>query len=82
MSYILTVSVFFFMRTFPLKDIVKCFRERGMNTFQLRPHCGEAGPVNHVVTGFMLAENISHGLLLRKVRISTTINSVAVVSPL
>lgn len=42
-------------------------RERGFNIFQLRPHCGEAGPVHHVVTGFMLAENISHGLLLRKV---------------
>ena len=42
-------------------------RERGFNTFVLRPHCGEAGPVHHLLTGFMLAENISHGLLLRKV---------------
>ncbi|XP_063222825.1 AMP deaminase 2 isoform X2 [Bacillus rossius redtenbacheri] len=42
-------------------------RERGLNTFVLRPHCGEAGPVQHLVCGFMLAENISHGLLLRKV---------------
>jgi len=42
-------------------------RERGYNTFTLRPHCGEAGPVHHLVTGFMLAENISHGLLLRKI---------------
>ncbi|XP_071807049.1 AMP deaminase 2-like isoform X2 [Asterias amurensis] len=41
-------------------------RERGFNTFVLRPHCGEAGPVHHLVTAFMLAENISHGLLLRK----------------
>ncbi|VVD04347.1 unnamed protein product [Leptidea sinapis] len=39
----------------------------GLNTFVLRPHCGEAGPVQHLVCGFMLAENISHGLLLRKV---------------
>uniref|UniRef100_A0A1B0CLS8 AMP deaminase n=2 Tax=Lutzomyia longipalpis TaxID=7200 RepID=A0A1B0CLS8_LUTLO len=31
------------------------------------PHCGEAGPVQHLVCGFMMAENISHGLLLRKV---------------
>ena len=44
-----------------------CFRERGMSTFVLRPHCGEAGPVHHLATGFMLSENISHGLLLRKV---------------
>ncbi|XP_074652092.1 AMP deaminase 2-like isoform X2 [Tubulanus polymorphus] len=42
-------------------------KERGMNLLNLRPHCGEAGPVHHLVTGFMVAENISHGLLLRKV---------------
>ncbi|XP_039434055.1 AMP deaminase 2 isoform X3 [Culex pipiens pallens] len=41
--------------------------ERGMNTFVLRPHCGEAGPVQHLVCGYLMAENISHGLLLRKV---------------
>lgn len=39
---------------------------RDLNTFVLRPHCGEAGPIQHLVCGFMLAENISHGLLLRK----------------
>ncbi|XP_048774179.2 AMP deaminase 2-like isoform X7 [Ostrea edulis] len=42
-------------------------RERGFPTFTLRPHCGEAGNVTHLVAGFMLAENISHGLVLRKV---------------
>ncbi|XP_071959128.1 AMP deaminase 2-like isoform X2 [Antedon mediterranea] len=41
-------------------------QERGLNQFVLRPHCGEAGPVHHLVSGFMVAENISHGLLLRK----------------
>ncbi|XP_076066304.1 AMP deaminase isoform X3 [Oratosquilla oratoria] len=40
--------------------------ERGLNTFVLRPHCGEAGPINHLVAGYLLSENISHGLLLRK----------------
>ena len=40
---------------------------KGMSTFTLRPHCGEAGPASHLVTSFILAENISHGLLLRKV---------------
>ncbi|KAG8132235.1 hypothetical protein E2320_010105, partial [Naja naja] len=39
---------------------------RGFHTFVLRPHCGEAGPIHHLVSGFMLSENISHGLLLRK----------------
>lgn len=41
-------------------------RDRGLSTLNLRPHCGEAGPIHHLLTGFMLAENISHGLLLRK----------------
>ncbi|XP_056280177.1 AMP deaminase 2 isoform X3 [Pseudoliparis swirei] len=41
-------------------------RQRGFDTFVLRPHCGEAGPIHHLVSGFMLSENISHGLLLRK----------------
>ena len=39
-----------------------------MNIFNLRPHCGEAGPAHHLVTAYLLADNISHGLLLRKVR--------------
>ncbi|XP_021362572.1 AMP deaminase 2-like isoform X5 [Mizuhopecten yessoensis] len=42
-------------------------RSRGMGMFHLRPHCGEAGNITHLVSGFMLAENISHGLMLRKV---------------
>jgi hypothetical protein len=47
--------------------VLTLFREQGLNTFVLRPHCGEAGPIQHLVCGFMMAENISHGLLLRKV---------------
>uniref|UniRef100_A0A0R3RR21 AMP deaminase n=1 Tax=Elaeophora elaphi TaxID=1147741 RepID=A0A0R3RR21_9BILA len=42
-------------------------RERGLNTFSLRPHCGEAGHVSHLVTGYLTSESIAHGLLLRKV---------------
>ena len=42
-------------------------RERGFHTLVLRPHCGEAGNVTHLVAGFLFAENISHGLILRKV---------------
>uniref|UniRef100_A0A8C1UPM2 AMP deaminase 2 n=1 Tax=Cyprinus carpio TaxID=7962 RepID=A0A8C1UPM2_CYPCA len=41
-------------------------RQRNLNSFVLRPHCGEAGPIHHLVSGFLLSENISHGLLLRK----------------
>lgn len=40
-----------------------------MHTFVLRPHCGEAGNVTHLVAGFLFAENIAHGLVLRKVGI-------------
>uniref|UniRef100_A0A8C9U2G2 AMP deaminase n=1 Tax=Scleropages formosus TaxID=113540 RepID=A0A8C9U2G2_SCLFO len=46
-------------------SLVSC-RRRGFDTFVLRPHCGEAGPIHHLVSGFMLSQNISHGLLLRK----------------
>jgi len=41
-------------------------RERNMNLFNFRPHCGEAGSVSHLITSYLLAENISHGLVLRK----------------
>ncbi|XP_078087563.1 AMP deaminase 3-like [Mustelus asterias] len=41
-------------------------RERGMNTFLFRPHCGEAGSHIHLVDGFLTADNISHGLRLKK----------------
>lgn len=41
-------------------------RERGMCTFLFRPHCGEAGSITHLVSAFLTADNISHGLLLKK----------------
>ncbi|XP_069489503.1 AMP deaminase 1-like [Ambystoma mexicanum] len=41
-------------------------KERGMNTFLFRPHCGEAGAITHLLTAFMTADNISHGLNLKK----------------
>ena len=46
---------------------------RGLNPLVLRPHCGEAGPVHHLVSGFMTGQNINHGLLLRKVNICSCI---------
>ncbi|XP_033205598.1 AMP deaminase 2 isoform X2 [Bombus vosnesenskii] len=54
--------------TYANMTVLNHFRaEQGLNTFVLRPHCGEAGPIQHLVCGYMMAENISHGLLLRKV---------------
>lgn len=43
------------------------FRMRGLNTFSLRPHCGEAGHITHLVVSYLTSESIAHGLLLRKV---------------
>ena len=31
-------------------------KSRGMNTFKLRPHCGEAGSIDHLVAAFLSAE--------------------------
>ncbi|KAK9843466.1 hypothetical protein WJX81_004251 [Elliptochloris bilobata] len=39
---------------------------RGLNTFALRPHAGEAGDIDHLVSALMLCENIAHGIHLRK----------------
>lgn len=40
---------------------------KGMNTFHFRPHCGETGSVHHLAAGYLLAQNISHGTMLRAV---------------
>merc|ERR1711879_445397 len=40
--------------------------ERGFNTFQFRPHCGEAGDAEHLAGSFLLATSINHGINLRK----------------
>jgi AMP deaminase len=39
---------------------------RGFNTFVLRPHCGEAGDLEHLSAAVICCHSISHGLLLRK----------------
>ncbi|XP_037604296.1 AMP deaminase 3 isoform X1 [Sebastes umbrosus] len=41
-------------------------KERGLSTFQLRPHCGEAGSITHLVSAFLTSDNIAHGLNLKK----------------
>ncbi|KAI1941838.1 AMP deaminase [Ophidiomyces ophidiicola] len=42
-------------------------KQRGFNTFVLRPHCGEAGDPDHLASAFLCCAGISHGILLRKV---------------
>jgi AMP deaminase len=39
----------------------------GYNTFLLRPHCGEAGDPEHLISAFLTSHSISHGILLRKI---------------
>lgn len=47
--------------------VLNKFREaRKLNTFTFRPHAGEAGDIDHLVCAFMLCENISHGINLRR----------------
>ncbi|KAL8963561.1 MAG: hypothetical protein Q9193_000184 [Seirophora villosa] len=41
-------------------------KRRGFGTFVLRPHCGEAGDVEHLQSAVLCCHSISHGLLLRK----------------
>lgn len=50
------------------KKLFSFCRDRGLNTFQFRPHCGEAGSITHLVSAFLIADNISHGLNLKKVQ--------------
>ncbi|KAL8690690.1 MAG: hypothetical protein Q9218_003917 [Villophora microphyllina] len=41
-------------------------KRRGFGTFVLRPHCGEAGDVEHLQSAVLCCHSISHGLMLRK----------------
>ncbi|KAL3654184.1 hypothetical protein CASFOL_003865 [Castilleja foliolosa] len=44
----------------------KLRESKGLPTIRFRPHCGEAGDVDHLAAGFLLCHNISHGINLRK----------------
>jgi AMP deaminase len=39
---------------------------RGLSTFAFRPHCGEAGDIDHLVSTYICAHEINHGIVLRK----------------
>lgn len=39
---------------------------RGLSTFQFRPHCGEAGDYDHLISTYILANQVNHAILLRK----------------
>jgi len=44
----------------------KLRQSKGMTTFAYRPHSGEAGDVEHLAAGFLLARSINHGLVLQR----------------
>ena len=49
-----------------IKTLNELRKSRGLSRFTCRPHCGEAGDIDHLVSAFLLADNISHGINLRK----------------
>ena len=49
-----------------LMTLNKLREARGMNTFPLQPHAGEAGHVHHLATCYLLAQSINHGIRVDK----------------
>lgn len=49
-----------------LYTLNKLRESKGLPTIKFRPHCGEAGDVDHLAAAFLLCHNISHGINLRK----------------
>jgi adenosine deaminase len=66
--YAVGLELFTKFLNFPCTSAFLAHRQSlGLNTYQFRPHCGEAGTVDHLAATFLTAESISHGILLRKV---------------
>ncbi|KAF2299567.1 hypothetical protein GH714_038178 [Hevea brasiliensis] len=49
-----------------LYTLNKLRESKGLPTIKFRPHCGEAGDIDHLAAAFLLCHNISHGINLRK----------------
>ncbi|XP_015575300.1 probable AMP deaminase [Ricinus communis] len=49
-----------------LYTLNKLRESKGFSTIKFRPHCGEAGDIDHLAAAFLLCHNISHGINLRK----------------
>ncbi|URE47923.1 Adenosine/AMP deaminase [Musa troglodytarum] len=47
-------------------DMCQLRESKGMTTIKFRPHSGEAGDIDHLATTFLCANNIAHGINLRK----------------
>ncbi|XP_074568208.1 putative AMP deaminase isoform X2 [Curcuma longa] len=49
-----------------LYTLNKLRESKGLTTIKFRPHSGEAGDIDHLATTFLCANNIAHGIKLRK----------------
>ncbi|WOL14820.1 hypothetical protein Cni_G23601 [Canna indica] len=49
-----------------LYTLNKLRESKGMTTIKFRPHSGEAGDIDHLAATFLCANNIAHGINLRK----------------
>ncbi|KAF5205592.1 Amp deaminase [Thalictrum thalictroides] len=49
-----------------LYTLNKLRESKGMSTIRFRPHCGEAGEIDHLASSFLICHNIAHGINLRK----------------
>eukprot|EP01094_Clydonella_sp_ATCC50884_P001547 TRINITY_DN11159_c0_g1_i1.p1 TRINITY_DN11159_c0_g1~~TRINITY_DN11159_c0_g1_i1.p1 ORF type:complete len:1275 (+),score=439.06 TRINITY_DN11159_c0_g1_i1:252-4076(+) len=49
-----------------IEQLNRLRRANDLNEFALRPHCGQSGSVTHLMAGYLLADNINHGLQLEK----------------
>lgn len=49
-----------------LYTLNKLRESKGMTTIRFRPHCGEAGDIDHLAATFLVTHNIAHGNNLRK----------------
>ncbi|KAJ7943540.1 AMP deaminase-like [Quillaja saponaria] len=60
-----------------LYTLNKLRESKGMPTIKFRPHCGEAGDIDHLAAAFLLCHNISHGINLRKSPVLQYLNYLA-----
>jgi AMP deaminase len=49
-----------------IKTLNQLRASKGLNTFEFRPHAGEAGDVEHLMACYLVADKINHGILLQK----------------
>ena len=44
-------------------------KSMGLNVFSFRPHAGESGDEFHLAASYLVANNINHGIRLRKLQV-------------